>query len=150
MSIWAFKMSPSNCFVAPKSFFLDQLLYPLQFFVLRTVSFSPSRCVSILFYPMMCCISKYPSKKSCRHLFLQRQLRLQEAKLVEAKAARIKEWVMNKLRELEAQNDHLRQQNHKCNQQLELLRRHMAQLSANRLAASSSSLHRVNSTGSTQ
>nr|XP_018897764.1 PREDICTED: uncharacterized protein CG43867 isoform X3 [Bemisia tabaci] len=79
----------------------------------------------------------------------QRQLRLQEAKLVEAKAARIKEWVMNKLRELEAQNDHLRQQNHKCNQQLELLRRHMAQLSANRLAASSSSLHRVNSTGST-
>lgn len=90
----------------------------------------------------------------------QRQLRLQDAKLVEAKAARIKEWVTNKLRDLEAQNQHLREQNHKCNQQLELLRRHMAQLSAGRLAESvsaasdsasrPSSLPRMNSTGSTQ
>ncbi|XP_039294127.1 uncharacterized protein CG43867-like [Nilaparvata lugens] len=99
----------------------------------------------------------------------QRQLRLQDAKQVEAKAARIKEWVTNKLRELEAQNQHLREQNHKCNQQLELLRRHMAQLSAERsvanlstaanqasvanLSASEprpSSLLRANSTGSTR
>lgn len=91
----------------------------------------------------------------------QRQLRLQDAKMVEAKAARIKEWVTNKLRDLEAQNQHLREQNHKCNQQLELLRRHMAQLSADKMAVSAcagtssprtstSSLHRANSTGSTQ
>ncbi|KAL4098215.1 hypothetical protein QTP88_022860 [Uroleucon formosanum] len=90
----------------------------------------------------------------------QRQLRLQDAKMVEAKAARIKEWVTNKLRDLEAQNQHLREQNHKCNQQLELLRRHMAQLSADKMAVSAcagtssprtstSSLHRANSTGST-
>ncbi|XP_065213244.1 uncharacterized protein CG43867 isoform X3 [Planococcus citri] len=89
----------------------------------------------------------------------QRQLRLQDAKIVEAKAARIKEWVANKLRDLEAQNQHLREQNDKCNQQLELLKRHMAQLSAGRLAESvsaatsesvsrPSSLPRVNSTGS--
>lgn len=81
--------------------------------------------------------------------------------MVEAKAARIKEWVTNKLRDLEAQNQHLREQNHKCNQQLELLRRHMAQLSADKMAvsacagtssprASTASLHRANSTGSTQ
>lgn len=52
----------------------------------------------------------------------QRLLRLQDAKQVEAKAAKIKEWVTNKLRELEEQNQVLRQQNVKCNQQLELLR----------------------------
>ncbi|XP_050294781.1 uncharacterized protein CG43867 isoform X3 [Anthonomus grandis grandis] len=56
----------------------------------------------------------------------QRQLRLQDARQVEAKAARIKEWVTNKLRELEQQNQHLREQNIKCNQQLELLRNHLA------------------------
>lgn len=45
---------------------------------------------------------------------------------MEAKAARIKEWVTNKLRELEQQNQHLREQNIKCNQQLELLKNHLA------------------------
>ncbi|XP_026676243.1 uncharacterized protein CG43867 [Diaphorina citri] len=88
----------------------------------------------------------------------QCHLRLQDAKLVEAKAARIKEWVTNKLRELEAQNQHLREQNHKCNQQLELLRRHMAQLSSNRnspcvtefSSPKRSSILRANSTGSSK
>ncbi|CAG9123195.1 unnamed protein product [Plutella xylostella] len=56
----------------------------------------------------------------------QKQLRLQDAKQVEAKAARIKEWVTNKLRELEQQNQQLREQNDRCNQQLELLRNHIA------------------------
>lgn len=56
----------------------------------------------------------------------QRQLRLQDARQVEAKAARIKEWVTNKLRELEQQNQTLKEQNIKCNQQLELLRNHLA------------------------
>ncbi|XP_047028565.1 uncharacterized protein CG43867 isoform X5 [Helicoverpa zea] len=57
---------------------------------------------------------------------MQKQLRLQDAKQVEAKAARIKEWVTNKLRELEQQNQLLREQNDRCNQQLELLRNHIA------------------------
>lgn len=61
-------------------------------------------------------------KAYCR----QKQLRLQDAKQVEAKAARIKEWVTNKLRELEHQNQQLREQNDRCNQQLELLRNHIA------------------------
>lgn len=56
----------------------------------------------------------------------QRQLRLQDARQVEAKAARIKEWVTNKLKELEQQNQTLREQNIKCNQQLELLKNHLA------------------------
>ncbi|CAG9819593.1 unnamed protein product [Phaedon cochleariae] len=56
----------------------------------------------------------------------QRQLRLHDAKQVEAKAARIKEWVTNKLKELEIQNQTLREQNIKCNRQLELLRNHLA------------------------
>ena len=62
------------------------------------------------------------------YYFLQRQLRLQDARQVEAKAARIKEWVTNKLRELEQQNQHLREQNNKCNQQLELLRNHITNI----------------------
>lgn len=52
----------------------------------------------------------------------QKQLRLQDAKQVELKAGRIKEWVTNKLRELEDQNRLLREQNVKCNQQLDLLK----------------------------
>lgn len=52
----------------------------------------------------------------------QKQLRLQDAKQVELKAARIKEWVQNKLRDLECQNQQLREQNVKCNQQLDLLK----------------------------
>ncbi|XP_018797066.1 PREDICTED: uncharacterized protein CG43867 isoform X6 [Bactrocera latifrons] len=56
----------------------------------------------------------------------QRQLRLHDARQVEAKAAKIKEWVTNKLRELEEQNQLLREQNVKCNQQLELLKNHIA------------------------
>ncbi|XP_024084536.1 uncharacterized protein CG43867 isoform X3 [Cimex lectularius] len=77
----------------------------------------------------------------------QRQLRLADARQVEAKAARIKEWVTNKLKELEAQNQHLREQNHRCNQQLELLRRHMADLGTDR--ARPQSLLRSNTTSST-
>jgi pleckstrin homology domain-containing family H len=52
----------------------------------------------------------------------QKQLRLQDARQVELKAARIKEWVTNKLRELEEANKLLREQNLKCNQQLDLLK----------------------------
>lgn len=52
----------------------------------------------------------------------QRLLRLQDAKQVEAKAAKIKEWVTTKLRELEEQNMVLRDQNVKCIQQLEILK----------------------------
>ncbi|GLH10568.1 Uncharacterized protein CG42248, partial [Gryllus bimaculatus] len=56
----------------------------------------------------------------------QRQLRLQDARQVEAKAARIKQWVALKLRDLEAQNAVLREQNARCAAQLDLLRAHLA------------------------
>lgn len=62
----------------------------------------------------------------------QKQLRLHDARQVEAKAAKIKEWVTNKLRDLEEQNQVLREQNVKCNQQLELLRNHIATQSLSR------------------
>ena len=61
-------------------------------------------------------------------LFLQKALRLADAKAVEAKAARIKDWVTNKLRELEEQNAHLKVQNAKANDQMELLRNRLEQL----------------------
>ena len=58
----------------------------------------------------------------------QRQLRMADAKQVEAKAARIKDWVTNKLRELEEQNQHLRAQNAHCNDQMDLLKNRLEQL----------------------
>ena len=67
----------------------------------------------------------------------QKQLRLQDARQVEVKAAKIKEWVTNKLRELEEQNQLLREQNVKCNQQLELLRNHISTTQANYIRHSS-------------
>ena len=47
---------------------------------------------------------------------------------MEAKAARIKDWVTNKLRELEDQNAQLKVQNAKANDQMELLRKRLEQL----------------------
>lgn len=77
------------------------------------------------------------TEKQINHLEVQveqqRLLRLQDAKQVEAKAAKIKEWVTNKLRELEEQNKLLREQNVKCNQQLEILRNHISQNNRNQL-----------------
>ncbi len=76
-------------------------------------------------------------KKIATHLFtqsafriplFQRALRLADAKAVEAKAARIKDWVTNKLRELEDQNHHLKAQNAKATEQMELLRNRLEQL----------------------
>jgi len=64
-----------------------------------------------------------------RQLEEQKRLRLQDAKQVEAKAAKIKEWVTNKLRGLEEQNQLLRDQNQRCNQQIQLLRSHIEQFS---------------------
>ena len=64
----------------------------------------------------------------CFVIVLQRALRLADAKAVEAKAARIKDWVTNKLRELEDQNAHLKVQNAKANDQMELLRNRLEQL----------------------
>lgn len=75
----------------------------------------------------------------------QRQLRLHDAKQVEAKAARIKEWVTNKLKELEIQNQTLREQNIKCNQQLELLRNHLALADRRRSESSSPESRQVSS-----
>ena len=60
----------------------------------------------------------------------QKALRIADAKAVEAKAARIKDWVTNKLRELEEQNAHLKVQNAKANDQMELLRNRLEQLQA--------------------
>ncbi|XP_044747899.1 uncharacterized protein CG43867 isoform X7 [Coccinella septempunctata] len=76
----------------------------------------------------------------------QRQLRLHDARQVEAKAARIKEWVTNKLRELEQQNQTLREQNIKCNQQLELLRNHLASADRRRSESCSPDRHKLPAT----
>ena len=54
---------------------------------------------------------------------------------MEAKAARIKDWVTNKLRDLEEQNEHLKAQNEIANEQMEALRKRLEQLQANRKSA---------------
>ncbi|GFU89183.1 uncharacterized protein CG43867 [Trichonephila clavipes] len=59
----------------------------------------------------------------------QKKLRILDAKKVEAKASKIKEWVTNKLKELEEQNYTLREENKKCNSQLELLKKRLSQVS---------------------
>lgn len=64
-----------------------------------------------------------------REVAQQRQLRAQDARQVEAKALRIKDWVAHKLGELELQNAHLQEQNQKCQEQLELLKCRLVQLS---------------------
>ncbi|XP_072425397.1 pleckstrin homology domain-containing family H member 1 isoform X2 [Chiloscyllium punctatum] len=52
----------------------------------------------------------------------QNQMRAQEAKVIEEKAARIKEWVTFKLRELEFENHHLKETTQKQAEQIEALR----------------------------
>uniref|UniRef100_W5KAF4 Pleckstrin homology, MyTH4 and FERM domain containing H2 n=1 Tax=Astyanax mexicanus TaxID=7994 RepID=W5KAF4_ASTMX len=53
----------------------------------------------------------------------QKQSRIQDAKTVEEKAAKIKEWVMRKLKEFEAENASLREQNQEQEAQLLELKR---------------------------
>ena len=62
-----------------------------------------------------------------------------DAKQVEAKAARIKDWVTNKLRELEEQNQHLKAQNAHANDQMNLLKRRLEQLQVMGSGSASSS-----------
>lgn len=72
----------------------------------------------------------------------QKLLRLKDAKQVEEKAAKIKEWV----KDLEQQNLHLRVQNQKCNQQLQILKTHIENQSSSCCSSKSSvdcSLHAV-------
>ncbi|OQR78798.1 hypothetical protein BIW11_00249 [Tropilaelaps mercedesae] len=59
----------------------------------------------------------------------QKQLRALETRQIEQKAARIKDWVSTKLKELEEQNVHLQEQNVKANQQLDHLKARLVQLS---------------------
>ena len=54
---------------------------------------------------------------------------------MEAKAARIKDWVTNKLRDLEEQNEHLKAQNERANAQMEILRQKLEQLQIDRDSA---------------
>uniref|UniRef100_A0A452HAG9 Uncharacterized protein n=1 Tax=Gopherus agassizii TaxID=38772 RepID=A0A452HAG9_9SAUR len=51
----------------------------------------------------------------------QKQLRAEEAKIVQDKAAKIKEWVTFKLRELEVENYHLKNCNQRLTEQIEAL-----------------------------
>ena len=52
----------------------------------------------------------------------QKKMRLNDAKQVEVKAGKIKEWVSAKLKELEEQNQNLREENRKCSEELRLLK----------------------------
>ncbi|MEE6474113.1 hypothetical protein FKM82_010276 [Ascaphus truei] len=52
----------------------------------------------------------------------QKRIRIQEAKMIEDKAAKIKDWVIGKLRELEKENQNLRLINKSCNEEITDLR----------------------------
>ncbi|XP_071081218.1 pleckstrin homology domain-containing family H member 1-like isoform X1 [Haliotis cracherodii] len=64
------------------------------------------------------------------HLEEQTQLRHHDARIVEAKALKIKEWVTNKLHELEEQNHEIQRENDMLQQQVELLRDRLQSLPA--------------------
>uniref|UniRef100_A0A8B9G7K7 Pleckstrin homology, MyTH4 and FERM domain containing H1 n=1 Tax=Amazona collaria TaxID=241587 RepID=A0A8B9G7K7_9PSIT len=75
----------------------------------------------------------------------QKQLRTEEAKIVQEKAAKIKEWVTFKLGELELENYHLRNCNQRLTEQIEALQDtlqgkcvHLALFRSHRLDSSSS------------
>ncbi|XP_041107363.1 pleckstrin homology domain-containing family H member 2 [Polyodon spathula] len=55
----------------------------------------------------------------------QKQIRFQEAKIIEEKAAKIKEWVTLKLRELELENENLRSINQRQTEEMETLQRQL-------------------------
>lgn len=65
-----------------------------------------------------------------RSLENQKRLRLQDANQVEEKAAKIKEWVANKLKELENQNKQLREQNKKQKQTVDNLNMKLTNLNS--------------------
>ncbi|XP_039594175.1 pleckstrin homology domain-containing family H member 2-like isoform X1 [Polypterus senegalus] len=69
----------------------------------------------------------------------QKQMRHQEAKIVEEKATRIKEWVTTKLHELEAENENLRSA---TNQQLQEIQKLQKELKEAELKKLSSSTHK--------
>ncbi|CAG0913431.1 unnamed protein product [Notodromas monacha] len=89
-------------------------------------------------------------KQTSSHQCPQRLLRLQDAKQVEAKAARIKEWVTNKLKDLEEQNAQLRLQNEKCNEQLSMLRGKLCNFSTMQSQASQGIRERVSTEDSSR
>ncbi|KAG8443617.1 hypothetical protein GDO86_008966 [Hymenochirus boettgeri] len=68
----------------------------------------------------------------------QRQLRLQEAKMIEDKAAKIKDWVTGKLRELELENQNLRLINRSCNEEIISLRSRLPEMTGKKSAAGNS------------
>ncbi|KAG7462638.1 hypothetical protein MATL_G00186960 [Megalops atlanticus] len=65
----------------------------------------------------------------------QKQIRLQEAKTVEEKAAKIKEWVMLKLHELEVENSSLRETNQQQSAQILELQKQVQAVEQKRAAA---------------
>ncbi|KAJ8250639.1 hypothetical protein COCON_G00225610 [Conger conger] len=65
----------------------------------------------------------------------QKQIRLQEAKTVEEKAAKIKEWVILKLQELEVENGSLRDTNQQQSSQIMDLQRRVQEMEQKRVGA---------------
>uniref|UniRef100_A0A8C5F055 Pleckstrin homology, MyTH4 and FERM domain containing H1 n=1 Tax=Gopherus evgoodei TaxID=1825980 RepID=A0A8C5F055_9SAUR len=84
----------------------------------------------------------------------QKQLRAEEAKIVQDKAAKIKEWVTFKLRELEVENYHLKNRNQRLTEQIEALQDALQDQMASELGNSSDELnakfrsHRLDSSSS--
>nr|XP_060610368.1 pleckstrin homology domain-containing family H member 2 [Anolis sagrei ordinatus] len=63
-----------------------------------------------------------------QQLLEQKQIRIQEAKIIEEKAAKIKEWVTVKLHELEVENQNLRMINQNQTEEMRLLQNKLQEL----------------------
>ncbi|XP_064365659.1 pleckstrin homology domain-containing family H member 2 isoform X2 [Dromaius novaehollandiae] len=66
----------------------------------------------------------------------QKQIRLQEAKIIEEKAAKIKEWVTVKLHELEVENQNLRLMNQKQTKEMKTVQSKLQEAASKKLVTS--------------
>ncbi|XP_069464563.1 pleckstrin homology domain-containing family H member 2 [Ambystoma mexicanum] len=70
-----------------------------------------------------------------QHLEEQKQIRLQEAKTIEEKAAKIKDWVMVKLHELEMENENLRLINKNHSEEIKSIQSRMQEVQGKKNSA---------------
>ncbi|XP_007438142.1 pleckstrin homology domain-containing family H member 2 [Python bivittatus] len=72
-----------------------------------------------------------------QQLVEQKQIRIQEAKIIEEKAAKIKEWVTVKLHELETENQNLRMINQNQTEEIKVLQTKLQELQGKKSVSSS-------------
>ncbi|XP_023566998.1 pleckstrin homology domain-containing family H member 2 isoform X3 [Octodon degus] len=75
------------------------------------------------------------AERQAEKAFQQKQIRIQEAKIIEEKAAKIKEWVTVKLNELELENQNLRLINEKQTEEIRAIQSKLQEVQGKKLSA---------------